>query len=171
MPKSVQDKMGIGFSTVVPTGWNWDIKANLTTQSWGVSYYHNFTVIHWPHSLLIRPVMDYSVCSGSCEVGGGGHLNFTANYYSVLPLGKVSDERVDRRGNCWNRAIRKCSNSLMLHWESLFLCLPTLFSLFFSLTKFLSFFYTVNKKNIMLVFGQTTSIISKELFSVFSVRG
>lgn len=29
MPKSVQDKMGIGFSTVALTEWEWDTQANL----------------------------------------------------------------------------------------------------------------------------------------------
>lgn len=34
MPKSVQDKAGIGFSTVAPTGWEYDTQANLTNPPW-----------------------------------------------------------------------------------------------------------------------------------------
>lgn len=128
MPKSVQDKMGIGFSTVALTEWEWDTQANLANPPWDSP----ITIISlWAADLAaysIGPIMGFSVWKGSG--GPTSRINTFSASALITPLchhwGKwemreLIEGRVVEMRQWGNTQILNSCEKL---WESLFLCVP-----------------------------------------------
>lgn len=96
IPKSVQDKMGIGFSTVASTGWEWHTQVNLTNPLWEGSRYYYFNV---SQSLLCQVNNKVFCLDWGCEAPRPG---LTPSSTSPLITPMCHHRESERYGN-WQK--------------------------------------------------------------------